>query len=188
MRWHPMMVRFAILVHSQSPAAYRTLRELGVIKLPAESTLRDYTNVLHPRSGFQIEVFMELKELAENLEDNERWVCLLHDEIKLKSGLVYDKRSDELIGFIDTPHRDEKSAKENHLATYALVFMVVGVTNNIKMSIGYFPTRTATADEIFPNLWTAIGLLECVSKLKVSIYINILNHQITIFSPNIVGI
>lgn len=42
-RWHPMMVRFAILLHSQSPSAYRALHEVGVVKLPGESTLRDYT-------------------------------------------------------------------------------------------------------------------------------------------------
>ena len=80
MRWHPMMVRFAILIHSQSPSAYRSLREVGVVKLPGESTLRDYTNVLHPQSVFQPEVFLELKKMAEPLSDNERWVCLLHDE------------------------------------------------------------------------------------------------------------
>ena len=52
MRWHPMMIRFAILIHSQSPSTYRTLREAGAVRLPAESTLRDYTNVLHPQTGF----------------------------------------------------------------------------------------------------------------------------------------
>lgn len=61
MRWHPMMIRFAILLHSQSPASYRALREIGVLKLPAESTLRDYSNVVHPKAGYQIEVFLELK-------------------------------------------------------------------------------------------------------------------------------
>lgn len=91
MRWHPMMIRFAILLHSQSPAAYRTLREVGSVKLPAESTLRDYANVLHPKSGFNIEVFLDLKQQAESLEENQRWVCLLHDEISIKSDLVYDR-------------------------------------------------------------------------------------------------
>ena len=163
MRWHPMMVRFAILLHSQSPSTYRTLREVGVLKLPAESTLRDYTNVLHPKSGFQMEVFIELKQMAEALKENERWVCLLHDEIAIKSGLVYDRRSGELVGFA---HTQRTGIAEDNLATHALVFMVVGITSNIKMSIGYFPTRTATSDQIFPLLWKVVGLLECVCKLK----------------------
>lgn len=167
MRWHPMMVKFAILLHSQSPSAYRSLREIGVLKLPSESTLRDYTNYVHPRAGFQMEVFDELKKMAGNFQDHQRWVCLLHDEIVIKSGLVYDHVSGELVGFIDQAQQNEKSTKEDHLATHALVFMVVGMSSDIKMSIGYFPTRTATADEIFPLLWSAIGLLECVSNLKV---------------------
>ena len=168
MRWHPMMVRFAILLHSQSPSSYRCLRELGVVKLPAESTLRDYTNVLHPQSGFQMEVFLDLKQETEELTDNQRWVCLLHDELSIKSGLVYDRRSSELVGFIDDSYTNQKSAKAEHLATHALVFMVIGVTGNIKRSLGYLPTRTATADQIFPHLWTAVGLLESVCNLKVS--------------------
>lgn len=90
MRWHPMMVRFAILLHSQSPSAYRCLREVGVLKLPGESTLRDYTNVVHPEAGFQIAVFDELRRQTESLPEHQRWVCLLHDEIAIKSGLVFD--------------------------------------------------------------------------------------------------
>ena len=167
MRWHPMMVRFAVLLHSQSPSSYRSLRELGVLKLPAESTLRDYTNVLHPQSGFQLEVFLDLKKETESLIDNQRWVCLLFDELSIKSGLVYDRRGGELVGFIEDYQRNARSAKEEHLASHALVFMVVGLTSNVKRSLGYFPTRTATADQIFPNLWTAVGLLESVCNLKV---------------------
>lgn len=124
--------------------------------------------MVHPRSGYQLDVFLNLKKQAEPLSDNERWVCLLHDEISLKSGLVYDKRSGELVGYMDTSQW-KGSAEEEQLATHALVFMVVGITSNIKMSIGYFPTRTATADEIFPLLWQAVGLLESVCNLKVGI-------------------
>ena len=167
MRWHPMMIRLAILLHSSSPAAYRALREIGIVKLPCESTLRDYTNVLHPRTGFRLEIFKELKDMASTLADNERWVCLMHDEISIKADLVYDKRSGELVGFVDREGWSEKTTQDNHLASHALVFMVVGVTNNIKMSLGYFATTTATADQIFVHFWEAVSLLECVSNLKV---------------------
>ena len=33
-RWHPMMIRFALHLHLQSPSAYNALRESKVIKLP----------------------------------------------------------------------------------------------------------------------------------------------------------
>ena len=56
-RWHPMMIRLAILLHSQSPQAYRTLRDTGTITLPGETTLRDYTNYICPQQGFKPEVY-----------------------------------------------------------------------------------------------------------------------------------
>ena len=55
-RWHPMIVRLALLLHSQSAEAYRTLKDTGVVTLPGESTLRDYTNVISPSQGFNPEV------------------------------------------------------------------------------------------------------------------------------------
>ena len=56
-RWHPMMIRLAILLHSQSPQAYRTLRDTGTITLPGETTLRYYTNYICPQQGFKPEVY-----------------------------------------------------------------------------------------------------------------------------------
>ena len=114
-----------------------------------------------------MEVFVDLKKETESLSDNQRWVCVLFDELSIKSGLVYDCRGGELVGFMDNYQRNAQSEKEAHLATHALVFMVVGLTRNVKRSLGYFPARTATADQIFPHLWTAVGLLECVCNLKV---------------------
>lgn len=57
MRWHPMIIRFAIYLQYQSPRAYQALRDTGVLRLPNKSTLRDYTNVIQPKAGFQAHVF-----------------------------------------------------------------------------------------------------------------------------------
>ena len=91
-------------------------------------------------------------------------MCLLHDEMAVNSGLVYDRRSGELVEFA---HTQRTGITEDNLATHALVFMVVGITSNIKISVGYFPTCTVTSDQIFPLLWKVVGLLECICKLKV---------------------
>ena len=53
------------------------------------------------------------------------------------------------------------------MATHVLVFMIVGINSHLKMSIGHIATKGATADELFPLLWTAIAYLEVVCKLKV---------------------
>jgi transposase-like protein len=59
-RWHPMSIRLALLLHSQSPLAYRSLRQTGVLVLPGESTLRDYVNVVNPSQGFKPEVCLHV--------------------------------------------------------------------------------------------------------------------------------
>ncbi|XP_065059620.1 uncharacterized protein LOC135687093 [Rhopilema esculentum] len=67
-RWHPMMIRFALHIHLRSPSAYKALKESGVIKLPSEMTLRDYSNVFHPSPGFKKETFEDLKHQASKLK------------------------------------------------------------------------------------------------------------------------
>ena len=51
-----MVKGFSVLLHSESPAAYRTLRESCILCLPGELTLRDFTNYVAPSQGFQPEV------------------------------------------------------------------------------------------------------------------------------------
>lgn len=56
-RWHPVMIRFALHLHLRSAAAYKALKEIFVIKLPSERTLRDYSNLFHPKAGFNKGIF-----------------------------------------------------------------------------------------------------------------------------------
>ncbi len=42
-RWHPMLIRWCLSMKLLSPAAYRALRSSGLLVLPSERTLRDYT-------------------------------------------------------------------------------------------------------------------------------------------------
>ena len=66
-----MLVRFALFLHSQSPAAYNMLRESGIIKLPGETTLKDYTNYVHPKCGYNPHVVEELKAASSKLPTNQ---------------------------------------------------------------------------------------------------------------------
>ena len=173
MKWHPMMIRLAIMIRSQSQSAYASLRETGVLRLPGESTLRDYTNVIHPKEGFNFDVLKEIKHATQHFKENERYVVLLHDEMSVKSDLVFDRRSDEVVGFL---HPEKWKVEDDNLATHALVFMVVGINTNLKMTLGFFGTKTATADYLFWHLWEAIGYLESYCGLKVGIFLLQHNH------------
>ena len=61
-------------------------------------------------------------------------MCLLFDELSIKAELVYDRRGGELVGSIDDYQRNAGSEKEKHLASHALVFMVIGLTSNVNRS------------------------------------------------------
>eukprot|EP00795_Rhopilema_esculentum_P004986 gene4986-21354_t len=67
LRWHPMMIRFALHLHMRSPSTYRALKQSLVLKLPSERTLRDYSNIVHPSVGFRKEVLDDLKDQTEKL-------------------------------------------------------------------------------------------------------------------------
>ena len=180
-RWHPMMIRFALHIHLRSPSAYKALRESNVVKLPCERTLRDYTNTVHPSTGFHKAVFDDLKHQVEKLNDIQKYVVLMLDEVSIKDDLVYDKVTGELVGFVnigndvDDCHvirNKEESIKTANVATHALVFMVTSIASRLKFSLGYFATTTATADQLFLLMWKAVGLLETYAGLKVVVVVS----------------
>ena len=170
MRWHPMMIRLAIFLRSQSPSAYNSIRDTGILKLPGERILRDYTNYIQPQTGLNAAVLEDICHQTEGLSENERWCVLLHDKMSIKSDLIYDRRSGELVGYVDS-HKwnfdSKKDSSDDNIATHVLVFMVVGVCSQLKVTLGYWATKCATAAEMYPIFWKAIGYLETTCKLKV---------------------
>ena len=87
----------------QPSKAYELLRESGVIRLPSQRTLRDYSNCVKAVAGFSHEVDRQLM-LAAKSEMSPEWhklVILLLDEMYVKEGLVYNKFTGNLVGFVD---------------------------------------------------------------------------------------
>ena len=146
-----------------------TLRNTGVIKLPSESTLRDYTNVFHPKAGFNACILDEVKSACKDLGPHQHFVVLLHDEMTLKNDLVFDRVSGEIVGYVRPSEWQVTDNPCDNVATHVLVFYVVGVSSHLKMSLGFFPTKTATADSLFTLMWKAISYLEISCNLKVII-------------------
>ena len=63
--------------------------------------------------------------------------------MQIKSNLVFDKHSGELIGYLDPgdPENIFATIEENNtLATHALVFYLRGIVTNLKCSFAYFAT------------------------------------------------
>ena len=74
----------------------------GVLVFPSLRTLRDYRNYIKPTRGFNPDVIKDLKkQKTEDFSEQERYVTILIDEMKIQEDLVWEKNSGELIGFID---------------------------------------------------------------------------------------
>lgn len=55
MRWHSLLIRFALNLKYLSSSAYRAVHQSGLISLPSERTLADYTHWTSPHTGVQLE-------------------------------------------------------------------------------------------------------------------------------------
>jgi uncharacterized membrane-anchored protein YhcB (DUF1043 family) len=176
MRWHPLMIKWCLNIKLRSTAAYKAMRNSGFLKLPSERTLRDYTHWTKMSSGFQPSTFEQLLVEAsyKELKDWQKFIVLLHDEVKIQNDLVYCKHTGELIGFANLGEinnslvefekqcQDEMSRTPD-IASYMLVFMVRGVTTTLEYPVAHFPCGNCfTADFLFPLVWDAIRHLETI--------------------------
>ena len=65
-------------------------------------TLSDYTHWTSPHSGVQLKFVEDFhKTLTANLPVAQHKCVLLMDEMKIKRGLVFNKHTGELTGFVD---------------------------------------------------------------------------------------
>ena len=101
MRWHPYMIKFALNLKYLSTSAYRAARLSGIIHLPSERTLSDYTHWMTPHRGVQLEFIEEFKRLLADVPCGQHHCALSMDEMKIKSGLIFDKHNGTLVGFTD---------------------------------------------------------------------------------------
>ena len=100
-RFHPMIIRFCLSLAARSAFCYEELRNSGIVKLPSQRTLRDYHNFVKPKPGFNKLVIDELVGLTKSYSNTQRYIVLLFDEMKIRSNLVFDKNTGQLIGFTD---------------------------------------------------------------------------------------
>ena len=169
-RYHPMIIRFCLSLHSKSRSTYEEIRNSGILTLPSTRTLRDYKNFIKPETGIRKQIIDDLNDITNEYFDIERYI-LLFDEMKLKSNLVFDKHSGELIGFLDLGDPDTNYAKldseKNPLASHALVFYLRGLATNLKYAYAYFATDGVTSSQLLPIFWEAVASLELLCNLWV---------------------
>ena len=95
MKWDPLMIRWCLYLCHVCGSGYEVLREAGVIKLPCQCTLRDYTYITNATVGFSDNVDKQLMESVRitKCEEREKYVAILMDEMHIKEDLVFDKHT-----------------------------------------------------------------------------------------------
>ena len=173
MRWHPLMIRFALNLKYLSSSAYKAVGQF--LTLPSERTLRDYTHVLKFGVGTSPTIIQRLKEDMEyeKCTPTQKKICLLIDEMKLKSKLVYSKASGRLVGFVDlgsvneeieqlaSSLEDDKTLPVCELAKQMLVMMVRTISKpSFSFPVSQYPTNGLKGEKLFPIIWESIKALE----------------------------
>ena len=177
MRWHPSIVRWCLYLRSKSAKAYDGMRHL--LALPSERTLFDYSNATESGSGYKYSVTKQLIAEAKKLNlydvDHTKYVGVVQDEVRVKSDLVFNKHTGELVGFVDLDNvgnellQLEQSLQDNEqaVARYMLVVMVRGVTSRLQYPLAAFATDGITADFLYPIIWQAVEIIHTEAQLNV---------------------
>ena len=63
-RWHPLMIKWCLYLRHVSSRGYEVLRNSGVISLPSQRTLWDYTHFLEAAPGFSAQVDQLLMDVS----------------------------------------------------------------------------------------------------------------------------
>lgn len=95
------MIRFALNLKYLSSNAYRAVGNF--LALPSKRTLCDYTNVMNVGIGLSCTLIDRLKcEMKyDTCTAPEKLVGIMMDEMKIKSGLVFNRRTDRIVGFVN---------------------------------------------------------------------------------------
>ena len=151
MRWHPSVLRWCMQQHALSAQSYESMRESGFLKLPSGRTILRYRNFNQPQSGWHEHSLRNMRESYDEFlrqgkgrHDRAFMGGLYFDEVKVKEGLVWDERSDTLVGFVDSgcyPDSEEGEV-EDLLATHVLQFSFKSLFSKFFFPCCYFFTKS----------------------------------------------
>ena len=111
----------ALSIFYQSCKAYKLLSKL--FTLPSKRTLQQSLQRTNVMPGFSDSMFAALKLKISTMDDKDRCVAVVFDEMSLKNGLVYNHGLDKIEGFEDF----SGFGSSHFVADHALVFMVCGL-------------------------------------------------------------
>ena len=131
-------------------------------------TLHEYQNYIKTTRVFDPDVINDLGKKTASSSENEGYVTILLDKMKIQEDLVWDKDSGELTGFVDlgdiyTNYVILKSVEK--LANHVLFGLVKSIVNPLSYSFATFARNGLTASQIIQLFCKAVCYLELLLKL-----------------------
>lgn len=178
MKWHPMCLRLALQLEKTSPTGTESLRTSGFISLPGKTTLYDYSHFIDAKEGCHQEIVADIRKQIDQKcsEEHEKFVVLMFDGMHVRSNVVFNKSTGEMIGYAKLNQIEQEFADlqaewsgapvKDNLAKEVLVFMVKNITQNDRSKIVkdvvavYTLPKNSTACSYYSRLWEVIACLE----------------------------
>lgn len=183
MRWHPLILRWAIQIKMLSSSAYDSLCQF--IKLPSERTLFDYSHVYEEKPGIQHQFINEVsKKVWEQQNPYQEFHALLFDEVTVCQNLVQCKQTGQIVGYchlteVQTEILELKqkltaeaqgtplqTIKSPPIAKKILAYMIKGATSGVKSIVATYPVNSLVKEDLYDYTWDVVGNLEA-SGVKV---------------------
>ena len=175
-----MLIKWCLNLRLASRKANDVIKQTGVLKLPNDKTLRSFIHWKDHTTGFSTDTLQQLLHQFKphDREEFQKHVIIIHDEMKVKAYLVYDKTTGQLVGFRDLDNftnklndleasLQEEVEPQKQLAKYVLVFQVMrAIFWNFNYSLAHIATTSNRRFEIFHLFGRAIEILE-LAGLKV---------------------
>lgn len=170
-RWHPCLIKLALHLHHLSATTKDFLGE-HLLALPSNRILFDYSHFIEAKEGCQQEIIEDVVKKIKKCgsEDHYTHINLSFDEMHLRSGLVTNRSTGELIGFTNLSSVEEelKQLQEEiknktfkaKLAKKVLVYMVQGITSDFQDVIAVYSTDELSASQLHSRTWDVIYHLE----------------------------
>ena len=166
MRWHPAILRWCLQQHARSQSCYEEIRKSGILRLPSGRTLLRYRNLNHPETGWHEGTLGEMRRVYDEFiakkkgrSDRGHIGGIYFDEVKIKEGLVWDPKTDELIGFTDFPDSEpleSPATLPSVIATHVMQFHFRSLFSTFYYPCAFFLTTNAKSDQIDKMFWAGV--------------------------------
>ncbi|XP_052130258.1 uncharacterized protein LOC113209909 [Frankliniella occidentalis] len=182
MRWHPLLIRFALHVRETSASAYRELR--GFLELPSERTLFDYSHIYKIQEGCHSDIIKDVAERVAGFRHSyQHYHSILLDEIYINQNLVSRKSDGSVVGYCHLDDVTQELLQLQHtvaaaaegvpvtpltppLAKTMMTYMVKGTSSGIKNVVAAYSCAGTTKEDLYRHSWEVVEKCEC-SGIKI---------------------